>query len=44
MFLVFLRHGSIAALLIAVAVEVVAVLLGRITLMPTLVLLGALMF
>jgi 4-hydroxysphinganine ceramide fatty acyl 2-hydroxylase len=44
MFLVFLRHGSIAALLAGVAVETLAFLSGRIVLHPALVLLGALMF
>jgi sterol desaturase/sphingolipid hydroxylase (fatty acid hydroxylase superfamily) len=44
MFLVFLRHGSIAALLAGVAVETLAFLLGSIALNPALVILGALMF
>src|SRR5215472_12354463 len=44
MFLTFLRHGSVAALLVGAAIEAVAFLLGWIAFSPVLVLLGALMF
>ena len=44
MFLVFLRHGSVAALLAAVLVEVVAFMTGWIEPVFTLILLGALLF
>src|ERR1700758_4735404 len=44
MFLVFLRHGSITALLMGVVVEVLAFLSGAIAPMPLFVILGALMF
>ena len=44
MFLTFLRHGSVAALLVGVAIEAVAFLLGWITFSPVLIVLGALMF
>src|SRR5579863_798572 len=44
MFLVFLRHGSITALLVGVVVEVLAFLSGAVTPMPLFVILGALMF
>ncbi len=44
MLLVFLRHGSVAALVMGVAVELMTFLLGLITLKPALVLLGALLF
>ena len=44
MFLVFLRHGSIAALVAGVVVEVLAFLTGWIPLKPAFVVLGALLF
>ena len=44
MFLVFLRHGGVAALLAAVAVEGLAFLSGRIEPDIALILLGALLF
>jgi 4-hydroxysphinganine ceramide fatty acyl 2-hydroxylase len=44
MFTTFLRHGSVAALLVGAAIEAVAFLLGWIAFSPVLVLLGALMF
>ncbi len=44
MFLVFLRHGSVAALLGAVVVEVVAFMMGWIAPAFTLIVLGALLF
>jgi len=44
MFLVFFRHGSVAALVVAVAAEVLAWLCGVIALAPALILLGALLF
>src|ERR1700744_4069949 len=44
MFLVFLRHGSIEALLAGVVVEALAFLSGAIALMPVFVVLGALLF
>ena len=44
MLLVFLRHGSIAALIVGVAVEALAFVAGWITPKPWLILLGALMF
>ena len=44
MFLVFLRHGSVAALLAGVALEALTFLSGLITISPLLTLLGALLF
>ena len=44
MFLVFLRHGSVAALVVGVVVEVLAFLLGWAAPKPLMILLGALMF
>ena len=44
MFLTFLRHGGVAALLVGAAIEAVAFLLGWIAFSPVLVLFGALMF
>ena len=44
MFLVFLRHGSVAALLAGVALEALAFLSGLIMISPLLILLGALLF
>jgi 4-hydroxysphinganine ceramide fatty acyl 2-hydroxylase len=44
MFLVFLRHGSVAALLAGVAIGALAFLFGWITPKPLVILLGALMF
>jgi 4-hydroxysphinganine ceramide fatty acyl 2-hydroxylase len=44
MFFVFLRHGSVAALLVGVAAEVLAWLFGVVALQPVLILLGALLF
>jgi 4-hydroxysphinganine ceramide fatty acyl 2-hydroxylase len=44
MFLIFLRHGGVAALLIAVAAEMLAWLFGLIALQPLPILLGALLF
>lgn len=44
MFLVFLRHGSVAALLVGVALGALAFLFGLITISPLLILLGALLF
>jgi 4-hydroxysphinganine ceramide fatty acyl 2-hydroxylase len=44
MLLVFLRHGGVAALVVGVAVEVLAFLLGLVTIRPVLILLGALLF
>jgi 4-hydroxysphinganine ceramide fatty acyl 2-hydroxylase len=44
MFITFLRHGSVAALLVGAAIEAVAFLPGWIAFSPVLVLLGALMF
>jgi sterol desaturase/sphingolipid hydroxylase (fatty acid hydroxylase superfamily) len=44
MVLVFLRHGSVAALLLGVVAEIIAWLCGVMALQPVLVLLGALMF
>jgi 4-hydroxysphinganine ceramide fatty acyl 2-hydroxylase len=44
MFLVFLRHGSVAALMAGVAIEALAFLLGWMAIKPLLILLGALMF
>ncbi len=44
MLLVFLRHGSVAALVVGMVVELLTFLLGLITLKPALVLLGALLF
>jgi hypothetical protein len=43
-FLVFLRHGSVAALLVGVAAEVLGWLFGVVALQPVLILLGALLF
>ena len=44
MLLVFLRHGSVAALVAAVVVEALAFLFGWISIKPGLILLGALLF
>jgi 4-hydroxysphinganine ceramide fatty acyl 2-hydroxylase len=44
MVLVFLRHGSVAALLLGVVAEIIARLCGVMALQPDMVLLGALMF
>jgi 4-hydroxysphinganine ceramide fatty acyl 2-hydroxylase len=44
MFLVFLRHGSVAALLAGVMIEALAFLSGWLGFAPALVLLGALLF
>ena len=44
MLLVFLRHGSVAALLAGVAAEVLAWLLGAVALQPVMIVLGALLF
>jgi 4-hydroxysphinganine ceramide fatty acyl 2-hydroxylase len=44
MLLTFLRHGSVAALVVAVAVEALAFLFGALSLKPLLILLGALLF
>jgi sterol desaturase/sphingolipid hydroxylase (fatty acid hydroxylase superfamily) len=44
MFLVFLRHGGVAALVAGVLVEALAFLFGLLTIKPLLVLLGALLF
>ena len=44
MFLTFLRHGGVAALLVGAAIEAVAFLLGWIAFRPLLIVLGALMF
>jgi 4-hydroxysphinganine ceramide fatty acyl 2-hydroxylase len=44
MVLVFLRHGSVAALLLGVVAEITAWLCGVMALQPAMVLLGALMF
>ena len=44
MLLVFLRHGSVAALLVALAIEALAFLSGWLSLRPALILLGALLF
>ena len=44
MFVTFLCHGSVAALLVAAVVEVLAFLLGWIAVKPALILLGALLF
>ena len=44
MFLTFLRHGSVAALVAGVVVEALAFLLGWIAIEPALIVLGALMF
>ena len=44
MLLVFLRHGSVAALLVGAVAEVPAWLFGVVALQPVLILLGALLF
>ena len=44
MLLVFLRHGSVAALVAGVAAEVVVWLLGAVVLQPVVILLGGLLF
>ena len=44
MFLTFLRHGSVAALVAGVLVETLAFLLGGIAVRPLMIVLGALMF
>jgi fatty acid hydroxylase family protein len=44
MLLVFLRHGSVTALVVAVVVEALAFLFGWISVKPVLILLGALLF
>jgi 4-hydroxysphinganine ceramide fatty acyl 2-hydroxylase len=44
MLLAFFRHGSVAALLVAVLAEVLAWLLGFLTLQAGMILLGALLF
>src|SRR5260370_25413694 len=44
MVVVFLRHGSVAALLLGVVAEIIAWLCGVMVLQPVMVLLGALMF
>jgi len=44
MFLTFLRHGGVAALVAGVVVETLAFLFGWVTIKPVLVLLGALLF
>jgi len=44
MVLVFIRHGSVAALLVAVVAEMLAGLFGLIALQPLPILLGALLF
>src|ERR1700742_3072802 len=44
MLLVFLRHGSVAALVVAVVVEALAFVSGWIDIKPVLILLGALLF
>jgi len=44
MLLVFLRHGSVAALLVGAAAEGLAWLFGVVALQPVLILLGALLF
>jgi 4-hydroxysphinganine ceramide fatty acyl 2-hydroxylase len=44
MLLVFLRHGSVAALLVGAVAEVLAWLFGVVALQPVLILLGALLF
>jgi 4-hydroxysphinganine ceramide fatty acyl 2-hydroxylase len=44
MLLVFLRHGSVAALVVGVALGALAFLFGLVALKPALILLGALLF
>src|SRR5580698_516480 len=44
MLLVFLRHGSVAALVAAVVVEALAFLFGWVSVKPVLIVLGALLF
>ena len=44
MLLVFLRHGSVAALLAGAAAEIILWLFGVVALQPVMILLGALMF
>jgi sterol desaturase/sphingolipid hydroxylase (fatty acid hydroxylase superfamily) len=44
MLLIFVRHGSVAMLLVGVAAEILAWLSGAISLQPALILLGALLF
>jgi 4-hydroxysphinganine ceramide fatty acyl 2-hydroxylase len=44
MVLVFVRHGGVAMLLVGVAAEILAWLSGAISLLPALILLGALLF
>ncbi len=44
MFLVFVRHGGVAVLLLGVAAEVLAWLFGAVTLQPLMIALGALLF
>jgi 4-hydroxysphinganine ceramide fatty acyl 2-hydroxylase len=44
MLLVFFRHGSVAALLLGVAVETLLWLLGVVALQPVMIVVGALMF
>jgi len=44
MFLVFLRHGSVAALVLAAAAEMLGWLFGIVALQPLMIALGALMF
>jgi sterol desaturase/sphingolipid hydroxylase (fatty acid hydroxylase superfamily) len=44
MLLVFLRHGSVAALVVGVALEMLAFLFGWVAFRPGLILLGALLF
>src|SRR5260370_6984216 len=44
MVVVFLRHGSVAALLLGVVAEIIAWLCGVMVLQPVMVLLGAMMF
>ena len=44
MLLVFLRHGSVAALLVGAAAEIMLWLFGVVALQPVMILLGALMF
>jgi 4-hydroxysphinganine ceramide fatty acyl 2-hydroxylase len=44
MLLVFLRHSSVAALVVAVVVEALAFLFGWVAIRPVLILLGALLF
>ena len=41
---VFLRHGSVAALLVGAAAEIILWLFGVVALQPVMILLGALMF